>query len=172
TDNPTSADSIDKSEYRLIRRAERRLQSYRVTCKEIALCSVLVRDGVDGITLDDLRQIEPEFRDPSMPTRAAAADAAQKLVAAEVLPPRSRVTWTKLGISPKDQDQLEVDWRKAKAEQLAEQMQQQSMQQQQAEATARIQARAAGNSGPGGQPGQPGTGAVRRNAVASSPANN
>jgi Phage portal protein, SPP1 Gp6-like len=148
TDNPTSADSIDKSEYRLIRRAERRIQSYRQSCKEIALCSVLVRDGAEAITLDDLRQIEPEFRDPSMPTRAAAADAAQKLVAAEILPPRSRVTWTKLGISPKDQDQLEIDWRKAKAEQLAEQMQQQSMQQQQAEATARIQARAQGTGTP------------------------
>jgi hypothetical protein len=167
TDNPTSADSIDKSEYRLVRRAERRIQSYRQTWKEIALLSVIARDGADAMTLDDLRAIEPAFRDPSMPTRAAAADAAQKLVAAEILPPRSRVTWDRIGISPDDQAQLEIDWRKAQAEQLAQQMQQQDMAMQQAEATAKVQAKyTPGNSGPGGGAG-PATGAVNRNAAAS-----
>lgn len=164
TDNPTSADAIDKSEYRLIRRAERRIQSYRQGWREVALLAILARDGADAVSIDDMRAIQPEFRDPSMPTRAAQADATQKLVAAEVLPPRSRVTWTKLNISSRDQDQLEIDWRKRQAEQAAEQMKEQAQQLQQVKAQG---AARAGASGPGAQSGAPATSAVRRNARAS-----
>ncbi|HJT91703.1 MAG TPA: phage portal protein [Mycobacterium sp.] len=170
TDNPTSADAIIKGEYRLIRRAERRVQSYRQGWKEAAVLALLVNKGT-GLSLDDVRAIQPEFRNPATPTRAAAADETQKLVAAEVLPPRSRVTWTRLGISPRDQDQLELDWRKRQAEQTAEQMKQHDMQMQQTEAQAKIRAQA-GASGPGAQTGQPGTGAVRKAASGNPPANN
>lgn len=167
TDNPTSADAIDKSEYRLIRRAERRIQSYRQGWREVALLAILARDGTDGISADDMRTVFPEFRDPSMPTRAAQADATQKLVAAEVLPPRSRVTWTRLNISAREQDQLEIDWRKRQAEQAAEEMRKQDQQMQQVKAQAEARAKVAGASGPGAQSGAPATGAPRRNAAAS-----
>lgn len=169
TDNPTSADAIDKSEYRLIRRAERRIQSYRQGWREVALLSILARDGAGAVTLDDMRSIDTEFRDPSMPTRAAQADATQKLVAAEVIPPRSRITWTRLGISQREQDQLEIDWRKHQAEKVAEEQRQQAMQVQQVQATERAKAKAnPGASGPGAQNGQPATAGVRRNASGNS----
>lgn len=148
TDNPTSGDAITKSEFRLVRRAERRIQSYNQGWREVALLALLCRDGT-GLSMSDIRDIRPEWRNPAVPTRAAAADEAQKLVAAEVLPPRSTVTWTRLGITPREQRQLEIDWRKRQAEMRAEQMQ------AQAQEIAKVKAVAAARPQPsGGQPGR------------------
>ena len=167
TDNPTSADAIVKGEYRLIRRAERRIQSYSQGWREVAHLALLVRDG--SVDEDAMRAIRPHWRNPATPTRAAAADEAQKLVAAEILPPQSSVTWDRLGFTPTEQQQLERDWRKRRAEQAAELMAQQAMELQKTEAEAKARAAAAP---PGAQPGRPATAAVRRSASGNPPATN
>lgn len=48
-----------------------------------------------------------KWRDASTPTRAAAADEATKLIAAQVLQPDSSVTYDRIGLSQQEQDQLE-----------------------------------------------------------------
>lgn len=139
TDNPTSADAIVKGEYRLIRRAERRIQSYKQGLKEVALLSLLVKDGGDLMPAD-IRDIQVDFRNPATPTRAAEADETQKLVAAEVLPPQSTVTWNRLRFTPAEQAQLKIDWRARQAELAAQQMQEQSQQLELTKATEKAKA--------------------------------
>ena len=114
TDNPTSGDAIVKGEYRLIRRAERRIQSDDMTYREVALLHQLCL-GRD-VTARDMRAISPQWRNPAVPTRAGQADEAQKLIASEVLPPQSEVTWDRLDISKAEQRRLVIDWRKRNAE--------------------------------------------------------
>ena len=91
TDNPSSADSIRQQEYRLVKRAERR------------------RDR--GVDPESFRKLGVSWRDASTPTRAAAADEAQKLIASQVLLPDSTVTYDRIGLTQQEQQQLERDKR-------------------------------------------------------------
>lgn len=156
TDNPTSGDAILKGEYRLVRRAERRIQSYDMAWKEVALLALLCRG--EDVSMADMRGIRPKWRNPAVPTRAAEADATQKLVASEVLPPRSKVTWNGLGISDEDQKTLEQDWLKEQARQDAQAAKDAAR--STANAVAVTKAKAAATPAPavgGGQPGRPNT---------------
>lgn len=114
TDNPTSGDAITKSEYRLVRRAERRIQGFNPTWREVALLILLCK-GRRDLTMSDMRAIRPLWRNPAVPTRAAQADEAQKLVVAKILPPNSEVTYRRLDFTEQDQITLERDWRKQEA---------------------------------------------------------
>lgn len=156
TDNPTSGDAILKGEYRLVRRAEKRIQSYDMGWKETALLALLVRG--EDVSMADIRGIRPKWRNPAVPTRAAEADATQKLVAAQVLPPQSKVTWNGLGISDDDQKTLEQDWRKEQAKLDAQAAKDAAR--TTANAVAVTKAKAAATPAPaagGGQPGRPNT---------------
>lgn len=118
TDNPASADSIRQQEYRLVKRAERRQTSFGLAWREVAYLALLFRDGsVDPAVF---RQVGTKWRDASTPTRAAAADEATKLIAAEVLPPDSSVTYDRIGLSPQEQQQLERDRRKSTVKTLTD----------------------------------------------------
>lgn len=110
TDNPSSADSIRQQEYRLVKRAERRQMSFGAAWLEVAYLSLLLKGGVDP---DQFRQVGVSWRDASTPTRAAAADEAQKLIASGVLLPDSSVTYDRIGLSQQEQQQLEVDRRRS-----------------------------------------------------------
>jgi len=157
TDNPTSGDAILKGEYRLVRRAERRIQSYNRGWKEVALLALLRKHGPDAVSTDDLRNIRPLWRNPAIPTRAAQADEAQKLIAAKVLPPNSSVTYRRLDISDHDQLILEQDWRKQEAKEQA-QMAREAANQLNTQ-VAITKAKAAATPAPtGGQPGRPNVG--------------
>lgn len=105
TDNPSSADSIRQQEYRLVKRAERRQTSFGLAWREIGYLALLLRDG--SVDPEAFRQVGVKWRDASTPTRAAAADEATKLIAAQVLPPDSVVTYDRIGLSQQEQDQLE-----------------------------------------------------------------
>lgn len=107
TDNPASADSIRQQEYRLVKRAERRQTSFGLGWREVAYLSLLFRDG--SVDPEVFRQVGSKWRDASTPTRAAAADEATKLIAAEVLKPDSTVTYDRVGLSAQEQKQLEQE---------------------------------------------------------------
>jgi hypothetical protein len=79
TDNPASADAIRSAESRLVKRCERKQRpwggSYERMCR-------IVRRFQTGEWDPALKQLETRWRDPSTPTVAQAADAAQKLYVA------------------------------------------------------------------------------------------
>jgi hypothetical protein len=110
TDNPASADAIQRSEARLVKRAERRQAAFGRTWLEVGQLCLLVRDGV---VPDEFKSVTSKWRDASTPTRSAAADEATKLVGAGVLPPDSAITYDRIGLSPAEQRQLSADRRRA-----------------------------------------------------------
>lgn len=110
TDNPASADAIQRSEARLVKRAERRQASFGRAWLEVGRLALLVRDGE---VPDDYVTVTPKWRDASTPTRSAAADEATKLVGAGILPPDSQVTYDRIGLTPAEQRQVAADRRRA-----------------------------------------------------------
>lgn len=115
TDNPASADAIRQMEARLVKRAERRQKQFGRAWMEVARLALLVRDGVIP---QEAANIRPVWRDPSTPTRAAAADEAVKLIGAGVLLPTSDVTLNRIGLSDTDKQVLEAERRQTQASSL------------------------------------------------------
>ena len=123
TDNPTSGDAIVKSDFRLARRASRRIGSFGVGWKEVGLLALLARDG--DVNTDFLRRLRTKFANPVMPTPAATADEIQKMVAAKVLVPDSAVTYELYGrLDERQQIQLNRDKTAYEAKMLRDAMQQ------------------------------------------------
>lgn len=110
TDNPSSADAIRAGEARLVKRAERRQTTFGKGWLEVGRLALLVRDGDVPV---EYANVSARWRDAATPTRAAAADEASKLIAAQVLPPGSTVTYDRIGLTPAEQRQLDVDKRRA-----------------------------------------------------------
>lgn len=155
TDNPTSADAIVKSEFRLTRRASRRVGSFARGWKEVALLALLARDGTADV--DFLRRLRCKFANPMLPTPAATADEIQKMIAAGVLVPDSAVTYELYGrLDDQMVKRLEQDKQRYEAKQQRKAMQDAQM--QAAAAQQQAEARAAGQPGNNGQPsnGRPG----------------
>lgn len=156
TDNPTSADAIVKSEYRLTRRASRRIGSLGVGWREVALLTLLARDGTADI--DFLRRLKSKFANPMLPTPAATADEIQKMIASSVLVPDSTVTYELYGRMDEQMiEQLTKDKQAFEAKQMRKAMQAQA---QAAAANARNQ--------PPGSP-QPAGGPQSQNGAQPSP---
>jgi hypothetical protein len=109
TDNPASADAIQRSEARLVKRAERRQKVFGRSWLEVARLALLVRDGEVPGGFDALAL---NWRDAATPTRSAAADEATKLVGASILPADSQVTYDRIGLSPAEQRQVAADRRR------------------------------------------------------------
>lgn len=110
TDNPASADAIQRSEARLVKRAERRQAAFGLSWLEVGRLALLVRDGT---VPDRFRDVTAKWRDAATPTRSAAADEAAKLVGAGILPADSSVTYDRIGLDPAEQQQLDADRRRA-----------------------------------------------------------
>lgn len=91
TDNPTSGDAIVKSEFRLTKRASRRISTWGAGWREVGLLCLLARDG--DADVDFVRRLRSKYANPMLPTPAATADKIQKYIAAEVLVPDSDVTY-------------------------------------------------------------------------------
>jgi hypothetical protein len=66
-------------------------------------------------TAEGLELLSTKWRDPSTPTKAAAADAVMKLVSAGVLPADSAVTLEQLGFDQTTIDRITADRRRAQA---------------------------------------------------------
>jgi len=118
TDNPSSADAIRQEEYRLVKRAERRQTSFGMGWMEVARLALMFQGQFDPAMMRDLNVA---WKDAATPTRAATADETTKYIGAGVLPPDSRVTWTRMGLSEPEQRQLEKDSRRTNVQRLVEQ---------------------------------------------------
>lgn len=126
TDNPTSADAIVKSEFRLTRRASRRIGTFGRGWKGVAELVLLARDG--DVDRDFLRRLRSRFANPMLPTPAATADELQKMIAAKVLVPDSSVTYELYGrLDERQVKQLEKDKTTYEAKQLRMAVQQQQI---------------------------------------------
>lgn len=112
-ENPTSADAIRAHENRLVQKCKARQDLGNWASREIALLCLLTRDGT--VDADAFRRVTTQWEDVETPTRASAADAAQKLVASNILPADSQVTRDMVGLSPQHQKMLESERQAAMA---------------------------------------------------------
>ena len=104
TENPASADAIRAHEYRLVQKCKARLDMGSWASREVALLSLLVRDG--DVDFDSFRQVSTAWEDVETPTKAASADAAMKLVGAGIMPADSQVTRDWVGFTDQQQEIL------------------------------------------------------------------
>jgi len=95
TSNPPSEGAIIADESRLIKRAERRHRAWGGSWEQVAR---LIKACQSGGTFDaKLTQLETIWRNPATPTKAQEADAAVKLVTANILPVEA--AWEEMGYS-------------------------------------------------------------------------
>lgn len=121
TGNPASADAIRAGEARLVKRAERRQVAFGRAWLEVGRLALLVRDGA---VPDSFSSLGTRWRDAATPTRAAAADEALKLTSGDnpILPPNSSVTYDRIGLSPAEQRQVEIDRRRMQGRSILDQI--------------------------------------------------
>jgi hypothetical protein len=103
-DNPASAEGLRARETRLIKRAERRQRALGGGHEKIAR---LIRRFQDGDWDPKAKRLEAVWRDAATPTRSQAADAAVKLVTANILPRRQ--AWEDLGYTPSQQRRMQAE---------------------------------------------------------------
>jgi len=111
TANPPSAEGIRADEARIVKRAERRHRAWGGAWEEV---SRLIKLFQTGEIPDAWNELETIWRDPATPTKAQAADAAVKLVQANILPVEA--AWEEMGYSQTKITEL----RKMRERQLAQ----------------------------------------------------
>lgn len=111
TDNPSSAEAIDKAQKELCLAAEQ-CQSWFGPAWERIIGRAQKLAGPDG----SVQAVACQWRNPSTPSRAAAADAAVKLVQAGILPADSDVTYDMLDLSDRQRRTLRKEQRAARAQ--------------------------------------------------------
>lgn len=109
-DNPASADALRAREVRLIKRAERRQRAFGGGWERAMR---LVRRLQDGDWDPAAKRLEMIWQDAATPTRAQAADAAAKLVAASLIPVQQ--AREDLGYTPEQQRRMDA-WDQVNAE--------------------------------------------------------
>ena len=111
TDQASSADAIRAMEARLVKRAERRQTTFGKAWTETGRLALMMREGVTWEDLPaEFHDVRPMWRDPSTPTKAAAADAAVKLVGAGIYTPRGEMTVRSLNLTATERELLKQDW--------------------------------------------------------------
>lgn len=111
TDNPSSAEAIDKAQKELCLAAEQ-CQSWFGPAWERIIGRAQKLAGPGG----SVQAVACQWRNPSTPSRAAAADAAVKLVQAGILPADSDVTYDMLDLSDRQRRTLRKEQRAARAQ--------------------------------------------------------
>lgn len=111
TDNPSSAEAIDKAQKELCLAAEQ-CQAWFGPAWERIIGRAQKLAGTDG----SVQAVACQWRNPSTPSRAAAADAAVKLVQAGILPADSDVTYDMLDLSDRQRRTLRKEQRAARAQ--------------------------------------------------------
>jgi hypothetical protein len=94
-DDASSADAIRSREARLVKRCERKQTYFSGAWEQVMALAVRLRDGVWN---PDAALLETVWRNPATPTRAQQADAAVKLVQADIIP--REAAWEDLGYGP------------------------------------------------------------------------
>lgn len=103
TDQAASADAIRALEARLVKRAERRQDSWSPSYKELGEIILMLQGE------NELENIHPIWRDAATPTRSADTDRTVKLVQIGMMPPSSSVAMEMAGLSPSQQKRLKRD---------------------------------------------------------------
>lgn len=112
-DQPPSADAIRSAEASLVARAQARQRTFGRAWSQVAALMVAVRDGVDPRAL----QVETAWASAETRTPAQAADAAAKLVAANILP--LEAAQAALGYGPEAREELRAMTRRAALDRAA-----------------------------------------------------
>ena len=95
-DNPASDAAMHTAYLDLDKDAERSHDTFGAGWVDAAQMAVMVRDGLSDLPAE-LELLQAKWRDPSTPTKAAAAQATVALVTAGILPPDSEVVLEDLG---------------------------------------------------------------------------
>jgi hypothetical protein len=124
TDNPSSAEAIDKAVKELCLNAESCQRRFGPAWERII--ATAARIAGDG----QAAAVSSQWRNPATPSRAAAADAAVKLVGANILPADSDVTYDMLDLSDRQRQTLRREQRAKRAQQALDRIDQTITQQQ------------------------------------------
>lgn len=125
TDNPSSAEAIDKASKELCLLAENCHTWFGHPWRRvIERAQLLAGDGA-------IQTVQPMWRNPSTPSKAAAADLAVKLVGANILPADSEVTWDMLDLTDQQRGILRGEARRKRAQAAIDQLRATTMQQTQ-----------------------------------------
>jgi hypothetical protein len=115
-DNPASAEAMQASEVRLVKKAERKCKIFGEAWETVMRVCMLVMDG--GPLPSEAFRMETIWRNPATPTFAAKVDAASKALAATSTDGRSLVPVERLrvdlGYSPEEREEMEGWDEKAK----------------------------------------------------------
>ncbi|RSX52660.1 phage portal protein [Bifidobacterium callimiconis] len=125
TDNPSSAEAIDKASKELCLLAENCHNWFGRPWQRVI--EHAQRISGDGQT----QTLLPQWRNPSTPSKAAAADLAVKLVGANILPADSEVTWDMLDLTDQQRRILRGEARRKRAQTAIDQLRATTMQQMQ-----------------------------------------
>lgn len=118
TSNPSSAAAIDKAVKELCLDAESCQRRFGPAWERI-IDRAQKYAGSDGMATV---RVSAQWRNPATPSRAAAADAAVKLVRAGILPVDSEVTWDMLDLSDRQRQTLRREAQKARAQARIDQL--------------------------------------------------
>jgi hypothetical protein len=118
TSNPSSAAAIDKAVKELCLDAESCQRRFGPAWERI-IDRARKYAGSDGMATV---RVSAQWRNPATPSRAAAADAAVKLVQAGILPVDSEVTWDMLDLSDRQRQTLRREAQKARAQARIDQL--------------------------------------------------
>ena len=120
-DNPSSAEALYASKEELVIEAEAAARGFGVGWTRAMRNAIMLRDGLTEMP-DELRQLRVKWRDPSTPSKAAAADAMTKIISVMPWIAESEVALEKLGFDRTDIERLVADKRKANVADLLQSM--------------------------------------------------
>lgn len=108
-DNPASAEAMQASEVRLVKKAERKCRIFGEAWETVMRICILI---MDGSLPEEAFRMETIWRNPATPTFAAKADAVVKLVSASTPDGRSVVPVERgrvdLGYSPEEREEMDL----------------------------------------------------------------
>jgi hypothetical protein len=120
-DNPSSAEAIYAAKEDLVVEAEHADRVFGRGWVGAMRNAVMLRDNLSDEP-DDLKKLQAVWRDPSTPSKAAAADAMAKAVAVIPSLADSDVALEKMGFSRTDIDRIRADQRRSSVTQLLQRL--------------------------------------------------
>lgn len=113
--NPTSADAIRLSDFRIKRRADRKAVAYGNAWEQVMRLALILRDGADNLP-DGAKRLETDWAPTGIPTPAADTDAITKQIGAGMIPETSDVALAKVGWSAVERARIANDQKAAEGE--------------------------------------------------------
>lgn len=117
--NPTSADAYNASRENLIAEAEGAQDDWTVPIRRRVTTALAIQNGLEEIP-ESWRGIAPRWRSPIYLSRAAAADAGSKQIAAVPRLGETKVGLRLLGLNQQDIDEVQAEFRRASGRAVVE----------------------------------------------------